>query len=275
LQQERFMEKVLWVVKYNRFEDFLRRAVDVGATAVAIRTDNDIAAVMPKFHANDLKVYGWRWPSATQSVAMREADHACDLLRQGMDGYYVDPEGEQGASYDWDQPGLEGVAEAFCKKITDAAPGKPFGVTSHYKGSATFPHIPWRSFFKYATVLLPQAYWRVTGGVVGHGKPKENYDKSIQAWVATGGDKAKIVPMAGELAQVTAAEIGQYAEAAAAANISELHFYTHEPAVKEAVWQAIAQISGSPSVVAAPRARSWTRSLAARLLGRHAATPTS
>jgi hypothetical protein len=173
---------------------------------------------------------------------MAEAGKAGALLAQGMDGYYVDPEGERGRPWDWDQDGLEDLAEAFCRKITTAAPGKPFGVSSHYRGKTVFPRLPWHSFFKYATVLLPQAYWRVSGGPVGHGIPKENYDKSIQSWVATGGDRAKIVPMAGEIAQATAEEIGQYARTAAGLDIQELHFYTHEPAVKESTWDAIGQI---------------------------------
>ncbi len=233
------MEKVLWVVNYDMLDGFAKKAAAVGATAVAIRTDNDISKAIPVFKAKNIKVYGWRWPSAKVDAAMKEAAKAVGLLAEGMDGYYVDPEGEPGKPYDWDLKGLDKLAEDFCKKITSAAPGKTFGTTSHYRGNKVFARLPWQSFFKYSTVLLPQAYWRVDGGVVGHGIPKDNYDQSIQFWTTTGGAKEKIVPMAGELAHVTAAEINQYVSAAKAQGVSELHFYTHQDSVKDSVWNAI------------------------------------
>jgi hypothetical protein len=238
---DEIMEKVLWVVNYNKLDEFVKRAVAVGATAVAIRTDNDISKALPVFKGKNIKVYGWRWPSAMVDPAMKEATKVVGLLAEGMDGYYVDPEGEPGKPYDWDQNGLEKLAEDFCRKITSAAPGKPFGTTSHYRGNKLFKRLPWKSFFKFSTVLLPQAYWRVDGGVVGHGIPKDNYDQSIEFWTATGGDKAKIVPMAGELAHTTAGEIDEYVSAAKNQGIRELHFYTHLPNVKDGVWKAIAR----------------------------------
>jgi hypothetical protein len=235
------MEKILWVVNYDNLDDFMKKAVAVGATGVAIRTDNDISKAIPAFRAKNIKVYGWRWPSAKVDAAMKEAAKVVGLLAEGMDGYYVDPEGETGKPWDWDQKGLEQLAESFCKQITMAAPNKTFGTTSHYRGKSTFGRLPWGSFFKYSTVLLPQAYWKSDGGVIGHGIPKDNYEQSIQFWTNTGGDPAKIVPMAGELAHATATEIGQYVGAAQAKGINELHFYTYESSVKDGVWNAIKQ----------------------------------
>src|SRR5437588_6659224 len=179
------MDKVLWVVNYNSLNQFLQRAVTAKATAVAIRTDNDIAQAIGPVHNAGLKLYGWRWPSAQTNDAMAEANRAAALLAQGMDGYFVDPEGEPGKPYNWDQAGLDQLADNFCNTIKSAAGAKTLGVTSHYLGKQVFAKLPWASFFKHADVLLPQAYWRVGGGVVHHGKPAENYQMSIQAWVQT------------------------------------------------------------------------------------------
>ena len=193
------MKKILWVVNYDSMQDFLDTAVRVGATGVAIRTDNDVVKAITAFHAPGIQVFGWRWPSAKRDAAMKEAAKALALFEQGMDGYFVDPEGAPGQPYDWDRPGLAPLAAEFCAMVADAAGPRSFGVTSHYRGKKVYPKLPWAAFFKRATVLLPQAYWHVDGGVVGHGLPADNYRVSIDFWQATGGKRALIVPMAGEL----------------------------------------------------------------------------
>jgi hypothetical protein len=233
-------EKILWVVNYDDIDDFVGQATAIGATAVAIRTDNDVGAAIAPFHQNNIKVYGWRWPSAQHDRAMQEADRAVALFAAGLDGYIADPEGQPGASFDWDQPGLADLADAFCSRITAAAPGKLFGTTSHFRAALVFPNLPWTTFFNHSTVLLPQAYWRSSLGQIGHG-PAANYGTAIDCWTAAGGERDKIVPMAGELAQVTGQEIAQHAAAAAAAGIGILHFYTYADSVDQTVWDAIAQ----------------------------------
>jgi hypothetical protein len=235
------MDKVLWVVNYNTLNQFLQRAVSAKVTGVAIRTDNNIAEAIPAFHDEGIKVYGWRWPSARRDPAMKEAEKAVGLLAKGLDGYFADPEGEPGKPFNWDQSGLDQLADDFCTAIKSAAGGKPLGITSHYLGKKVFPKLPWASFFSQADVFLPQAYWRVAGGVVHHGIPAENYQMSIQAWIQTGAFPGKIQPMAGELVHVTGAEIGQYAAEAMKENVPVLHFYTDENGIDPAVWNAIAQ----------------------------------
>lgn len=234
-------EKILWVVHYDSLDAFVKKADDVGVTGVAIRTDNNIPMAIAKFHAKGIKVYGWRWPSARRDSCMNEANNVVALLAQGLDGYFVDPEGEPGKPYDWNQDGLDKLAKDFCSTITSAAPNKPFGTTSHYKAKTIFKKLPWAAFFKYSTVLLPQAYWKVAGGNVGHGDPKENYEVALDKWEAAGGDRTKIVPMAGELAKVKASEIDTYAATAAANNVKTLHFYDYNGGVKQPVWDAIAR----------------------------------
>jgi hypothetical protein len=233
--------KTLWVVNYNSVQEFLAKAVAVGATAVAIRTDNNISAAIPLFHARNIQVFGWRWPSAKRDAAMKEAAKVVGLLAEGLDGYYVDPEGDPGKPWDWNQKGLESLAEDFCSAIKTAAPDKPFGTTSHYRINRVFPDLPRAIFFKYSDVFLPQAYWRSTDGVIGHGMPADNYAVALDFWRSAGADPARIVPMAGEIAVATAAEIGAYAAAAATHDIPSLHFYAFEDDVRAAVWNAIAR----------------------------------
>jgi hypothetical protein len=239
-------EKILWIVNYDAVAHVLGAAQAAGATGVALRTDNDIAAALPVLHAHGIKVFGWRWPSARVDPAMKEADKVVALLALGMDGYYVDPEGAEKVNgkptkpYDWDQPGLAPVAQAFCQRIAGALGGRPFGFTSHYRAKAVFPNLPWTTFFQYATVLLPQSYWRSTEGTIGHGLPEDNYRRGLEFWAKAGGAKNLIVPMAGELGSVTAAEIGRYVAEAKAQGVDSLHFYTWDSSVKPTVMAAIA-----------------------------------
>jgi hypothetical protein len=104
---------------------------------------------------------------------------------------------------------------------------------------AVFPKLPWKTFFRSATVLLPQSYWRTENGVIGHGIPDDNYRKGIEFWTQAGGRPEQIVPMAGELAYATSAEIETYVSEARHHNIDDLHFYTATDGVKAPVWQAI------------------------------------
>jgi hypothetical protein len=230
-------EKVIWVVNYDNLDSFLDKCEDVGATAVAIRTDNDVRKAIPAAHDKGMKVYGWRWPSAMHDPAMNEAAKAEALFNQGMDGYFVDPEQNNADSINWDKRGLEALATEFCQAVSEAARGKPFGLTSHYLANRVAPKLPWAAFLKYATALLPQAYWRTSEGVVGHGIPADNYQMAIASWKAIGGDENIIVPMAGELAMATAAEIAEYVQAAR--NAPALHFYTYGSNVKASVWAAV------------------------------------
>jgi hypothetical protein len=234
-------EKYLWLVQYASITKVIQQATTAGISTLVIRTDNDLGTAITLGHAAGLQVYGWRWPSALRSSAMNEAAIATRFFAAGMDGYIVDPEGAPGKPYDWDQPGLESLADSFCQMVTEAAAGRPFGVTSHYLAAAVFPHLPWSTFVGYADLLLPQAYWRVTGGVVGHGDPAENYARALAAWGKLTANSSVIVPMAGELAQVTGPEIATYAAQAAAAG-QPCHFYEYTETLSDTIWTAMTNV---------------------------------
>jgi hypothetical protein len=235
------MQKVLWVVGYPKLDDFIQKATDLGVSDVAIRSDMDIFAAINGFKGTNIRVQAWRWPSAVRVNAMKEAQRVAALFDEGMDGYIVDVEGDPGHPWNWDQPGLEAVATDFCTQVVTAAADRPFGVTSHFRAAQVFPHLPWKQFIDQATVLLPQAYWRVAGGTVAGGDPVKNYKTSINAWNLAGGSVDKIVPMAGELAHATADEVDRYVGAASGANVGRLDFYTHDSNVHDDVWNSIRQ----------------------------------
>ena len=232
--------KVLWVVNYDKLDDFYAEATEIGVTGVAIRSDNNLIAAIKKFKAAGVNVYGWRWPSSQTDACMKEAEKIGDLLaNHGLDGYFVDPEGAKGKPYDWDRPGLGNLASDFMGTLRQAGPSKRLGVTSHYLAKFCFPSIPWSAFFAHADVLLPQSYWRSTEGIIGHGDPGDNYSVGIDRWKRTGGMVDKIVPMGGELGSTTAKELNSHVAAASARGIDELHFYASEPTVKQVVWEAV------------------------------------
>ncbi|BAY41978.1 SH3 type 3 domain-containing protein (plasmid) [Nostoc sp. NIES-2111] len=245
-------EKVLWVVGYDDLDWFVDKAVKVKATAVAIRTSNDdLEQAISIFHSKAIKVYGWRWPLAQKkdSKATRklgtqeEAARVVALIDKGLDGYYVDPECDNPADSNcWDKNGLETLAEEFCETITGKLAGKPFGTTSHFRGKATFGKLPWKTFFKFSNVFLPQAYWKASFGIIGSGKPDENYRRSLDMWETTGAPRDKIVPMAGELEFSTPAQIKEYAQEAQKQGVASLHFYTATKNVKSEVWDALAKL---------------------------------
>ena len=131
--------------------------------------------------------------------------------------------------------------ERFCDRIISSAPDKELGITSDHRGRQTFPSLPWAAFFQYATLLLPQAYWRSTDGRIGRGTPAANYQVALACWREAGAGDLPIVPMAGELGSATAAEIGQYAEVAREHDVQSLHFYCDDESVTEEVWSAVRQ----------------------------------
>jgi len=234
-------KKVVWVVNYDDLSWFVERAQFVHATGVAIRTDNNLETAIQRFHDVGIRVYGWRWPSAHHDPAMKEANKVIKLIGKGLDGYFVDPEGKDGAPYDWNQDNLDELADEFCSAITAASPDLPFGTTSHYRAKKTYNKLPWRSFFKHSTVFLPQAYWHTDDGIVGHGIPDDNFRVSMDFWESSGATRAQILPMAGELHHSTANEIRLHVQEAKKQNVSCLHFYTAMKSVKPAVWNAIAE----------------------------------
>ncbi len=242
-------EKVLWVVNLSdsgvHLAGLLIKAKALGATAVAIRTTaTNFDESIPAFHDSNIKVLGWRWPSVNRPKALAQAQHVVELMNIGLDGFIADPEGDNRSDINWDQTGLDNLAQDFCSTIRTAFPNKLFGTTSHYRAKRLFNNLPWQVFIQHSDKVYPQTYWRVQTDKgpkpVGSGQPKQNYAVGLSAWQEIGAAPSAIIPMAGEIALALPEEIKAYAAAAAENHVNELHFYTMDQPIPKLVSEAIA-----------------------------------
>jgi hypothetical protein len=236
--------KVLWIVNLHNIPHFLNQAREVGATAVAVRTTADnFHDSIPAFHDAGIRILGWRFPPVIRSKALDQAQHVVELMELGLDGFIVDPEGHESPNLNWDQHGLEDLAGDYCRIIRSSFPDRLFGTSSDHRAARVYPKLPWSVFIGSSDRVYPQAYWRMETEhgprPVGKGKPAPNYEVALNAWREAGADAGTIIPMAGEIALATAAEIAAYGAAAVTHGIDELHFYTADGAVPDTVLQAI------------------------------------
>jgi hypothetical protein len=225
----------------------VQRATSCGIGAICIRTSaTNFGAVIPALKLNAIEVPGWRYPPTDPQAAHSQALDAAAIVSLGLDGFIVDPEGDnQDSRFDWNQPGLDAIADDYCSTIKRTNPSMPFGTTSHYLAAKPFPRLPWQTFLEHSDAVYPQAYWRAQtqhGPVsIGQG-PSANYNASMTAWAGIGSPAGKIIPMAGELGVASPDEMSQYAAAATSKNISELHFYVDDINVDQSVWDAIGRL---------------------------------
>ena len=229
--------KFLWIVNMDTQAietQFAKHALAIGASGVCIRTSSArLATSIKNFKQIGLRVYGWRWPSATTAGATSEANRvAKTLIPAGLDGYIIDPESDGPGANDWNKPGLGPLAANFCKIIRTAG-GKKFviGTTSGcaYPSPGSKPNIPWKEFFAASDILLPQTYWRWTnnGKVsdINGGTPAKAIKRGMAAWQPMA-QVTPILPMLGEADVVTPDEIAKYGDELAGLKVSEGHFYT-------------------------------------------------
>jgi hypothetical protein len=242
--------KVLWIVTLDDVDAFVQQAQAVGATKVAIRTRNtNFDESIPAFHDAGIQVLGWRFPPVVHDKAIAQANHVVELMKTGLDGFIVDPEGDaSNPGINWDQAGLQGLAQEFCDTIRNPFPDKLFGTTSDHRARRTFPKLPFATFIRNSDKVYPQSYWRMQTNhgpkPVGKGHPRPNYEVGLEAWQEAGAELENIIPIAGEIALATPDEINEYATAASDNNIDELQFYTADADenVPQAVFDAIASV---------------------------------
>lgn len=240
--------KVLWIVVLDDVDAFVEQSQAVGATKVAIRTRNtNFDESIQKFHDVHIEVLGWRFPPVKRQKALAQAEQVVELMKNGLDGFIVDPEGDaSNPDINWDQTGLDDLAQEFCDTIRNAFPDKLFGTTSDHRARRTFPRLPFATFINNSDKVYPQSYWRMRTPQgpkpVGKGHPGPNYLVGLEAWQEAGADLGKIIPIAGEIALAKAGEIQEYATAALENNVDELQFYTADADenVPQAVFDAIA-----------------------------------
>jgi|GEM_PF-3218475 len=254
--------KFLWIVDVKNQADINRlfgHAQTIGAFAVVVNTKNTLfdKALIDKFHLQNIKVYGWRWPavspqphSSTHYFALDEAHFVANLIADGLDGYIVDPEADDDphASNFWNNTALKPLATQFCAIIKAAAgPNFHFGITSgcSYPNTNSRPNIPWAEFLQVCVTGYPQSYWRADLGSVikiNGGDPTTAIGRGLTSWQRVVPAGKNIIPMAGELKQITPDELATFASVLAAKGITDLHFYTDEPGVPDAIYAKIATL---------------------------------
>jgi hypothetical protein len=225
------------------------RAAAAGFEVICVRSPSKrLPGLIDRAHQAGLKVYAWRWPAVTPQPKSKTHWYADDeakfvantLVPAGLDGYMVDPESDSaGAADDWNAKTHATLAARFCKTILSAVTargsGFRFGTTSgcNYPSTKGKPDIPWTEFVTPSTVLLPQSYWRMVNRYgdqvdINGGAPEKAVARGFSAWKRVA-KKTPVVPTAGELAIITAAEITSYGAAMATAGMRELHFYLDGP----------------------------------------------
>jgi hypothetical protein len=236
----------------------LQHIQDTGANLVCVRTTSPLLpALIPIFHAQNVKVYGWMWASVVphqpqHRYARDEANHvATNLVPAGLDGYIFDIESDDGnppTKHDWDRTDVEDLnllAQYYTSTIKNAfvARGTSYllGLTSHARGFSNYPGIPWQPFLSASSILYPQTYWRYNDGTPQHMNClDENADptdphhlrgKGTPAQALANGfndysPKGKpIVPVAGEIGCAKAGEMIAFGALVAARGLTEAHFY--------------------------------------------------
>jgi hypothetical protein len=237
-----FSEKVLWTVSMSNAaeeQQLLAHAQAIAATGVAIRTSNQrLAAAIPRFHSQGIKVFGWRWPACRPTTsplnyyAPKQAAYvAGTLIPAGLDGYFPDIESDNDdGSNDWDNQGFAELARDFCKTIKAAAPaGFVLALTSGAPQPHNNANIPWAPFVAASDYLLPQTYWRIRtaqgGTSINGGTPASAIGVGDLRWAPIAQGKT-LVPMLGELDTVTGPEIASFGAALKARGERRLHVYT-------------------------------------------------
>lgn len=257
--------KALWALDVNTAaaeKALFSRAAAAGCGVICVRSPSKrLPGLIARAHKAGLKVYAWRWPavtpqphSTTHYYADDEADFvAKTLIPSGLDGYMVDPESDSaGAANDWNAKKHAKLAARFCKTILSAATARAsgfrFGTTSGciYPSSRGKPNIPWAEFSAASELLLPQSYWRIKNNHgdpvdINVGTPEKAIARGLTAWRIIAKRKP-VVPMAGELAMITAAEIAAYGAAMTAAGLREAHFYIDGPQFDDARLAAVSAL---------------------------------
>lgn len=255
--------KVLWTVSLSSANEsrLLDHAKLAAVDAVCIRSDSQrLVSSISRFHANNIKVYAWRWPaveeqprSKTHYFAKDEANFvARKAIPAGLDGYIIDPESDsRSPANNWNNGNCKTLAQYFCDTVRDAAAQTAqtffFGVTSGCDYAVSRPRIPWAIFVEASDGLFPQTYWRWTnpksgkvGGING-GNPDAAIERGISAWHKIAKGKP-VIPLAGELGVITGNEIADYGRRLKQDGIDQFHFYADTAAVSKSKLEAIKSI---------------------------------
>jgi hypothetical protein len=259
------MRKVLWVVDGD-MNDLLDRADFVRAQAVCVRTTNAwLKASIKTMKQRGFDVYAWRWPSvdpasdSNHHYADSEANFVVDLISEGLDGYIVDPEADEGRATDnWNDASFADLANSFCNKIKLAGRAKNphflFGTTSGCDYPKIMPNIPWSTFVAHSDAVYPQIYWAPNFIKAHRTNPDDAWRIGMGAWSRVVPSGMTIVPILGEIEVNKDSDIARFGQIMNEHNMAdEVHFYTFTGNMMNAkftpMWQALRNLGNTPLVV--------------------------
>jgi hypothetical protein len=248
------MKKALWVTSYSSGSHtrLIDHCTEAGISLVCIRTTSaDLAGAIQKFSANNIEVYGWRWPAvlpgphhAPHYYAKDEATYVAQtLIPAGLAGYIVDPESDgPGEVDDWNDAKHRQLAKDFCARIREAAPpGFHFGTTSGCEYPRNHSRIPWSEFVAASDALYPQTYWQSAAhGPVHGGTPLSSFGRGRAAWESIANGRP-IIAIGGEISKASALEIREFGDLIRGRQ-EVAHFYADSSATPPAVLKAIGSI---------------------------------
>jgi hypothetical protein len=250
--------KVLWVVDGD-MDGLLEKAQYVRAQAVCIRTTNGwLAGAIQKIKQQGFDVYAWRWPAMRPTkpppahyYADDEAKYVLDLIKQGLDGYIVDPESDgDGSAGDWNNTQLSGLANRFCDTIKIAGRQKNphflFGTTSGCNYPTLMKDIPWSVFVAHSDAIYPQIYW--APNIKGRHTPEDAYKIGMASWKTVVPGSMRVCPIIGEIESNKADEITRFGTIMNTYGLSEVHFYTYTDKVPSPNWDALKKLGQAPLV---------------------------
>jgi hypothetical protein len=243
------MRKVLWVVDGDK-NGLLEQANYVRAQAVCIRTTNGwLKGSVQDIKKQGFDVYAWRWPSvdpasnSNHHYADDEARFATDLIAEGLDGYIVDPEADDGRNSDnWNSAHWADLANKFCNTIKLAGRQKNphflFGTTSGCDYPVIKPDIPWSVFLAHSDAVYPQIYWAPNFIKAKRTTPDAAWKIGMTAWRKILPGSMTVHPILGEIKINKPAEIARFGQIMIEnGNTDEVHFYTYDDDMRDAEWQ--------------------------------------
>ena len=243
------MRKVLWIVDGDKTW-LLERAKYVDAQAVCIRTTNAwLKGSVQEIKNQGFDVYAWRWPSvdptsnANHHYVDDEVDFVKGLIAEGLDGYIVDPEADDGRDSDnWNDAKWAGLADRFCGAIKSAGRQKNshflFGTTSGCDYPVIKPDIPWSAFLAHSDAVFPQIYWAPNYIKAQRTTPDAAWKIGMTAWSKIVPNGLPVHPILGEIAVNTPVEIARFGQIMIDhQNTAEVHFYTYEKEMSDPQWK--------------------------------------
>ncbi len=245
--------KILWIVNGDP-NTLLNHAKQIGASAVAVRSDNHwLAGSIKMFHTAGMKVHAWRWPGVQPTddppnyYAPDQAKFVVQtLIPAGLDGYIADIESDGTAhpQRDWNNRALASMATSFSSLISGAGkkhnPNFIFGLTSGFDFPTAYPHIPWDAFVSFSDAVYPQVYWRGDGGaVVGGGTPEKAWTRTLASWKSLDLGVKPIIPIIGQIQHISPQSIADFRALMIANKMGEVHAYSDDGVIAQANWAAL------------------------------------